>query len=681
MSTTFRANPINTEAKYQALLASIDEGFCVVEVIFDQQDNPVDYRFLEVNPSFERQTGLVGVRGRTMRQLAPRHEQYWFDIYGRIALTGEPARFEQRAEQLNHRWYDVYAWRHGRPQDRQVAILFNDVTLRKNSEEALRRSEARLEAELADVLLLQKVSAELVHEKDPDALYGKIVDAAMAIMRSDFASMQQLYPDRGKGGELRLLAFRGFNPQAAAFWEWVRADSESTCGIALRRGTRVIESDVARSELMAGTSDQATYVHAGIGAVQSTPLMSRSGKLLGMLSTHWREPHRPSERDLWLLDILARQAADLIERRHADQVLGKLAAIVESSDDAIVSKNLDGIIMSWNRGAEKLFGYTAGEAIGQPIKMLMPPDRVNEELGILQRIREGLRMDHYETMRRRKDGSLVDVSLSVSPILERGTVVGASKIARDITERKRAEAALREIDRRKEEFLAMLSHELRNPLAPMRHAVTLLQQADEEEIRRQACAILDRQVEHMTKLVEELLDISRISRGGIEVHKQQIDLASIVETAVETSRPLVEAAGHKLEVTLPQAPVSIVGDGQRLAQVVSNLLNNAAKYTPRGGRIGLNISTAPNAAAISVRDNGIGIAAGDLPRLFNMFTQLDGARRCSPDGMGVGLALARQLVELHGGTIEARSEGLGRGSEFTVRLPLPAVDGRSSAST
>jgi PAS domain S-box-containing protein len=404
--------------------------------------------------------------------------------------------------------------------------------------------------------------------------------------------------------------------------------------------------------------------------------MSRGGKLMGMLSTHWRLPHQPADHDLRLLDIVARQAADLIERGHAEQALDRLAAIVESSDDAIIGKNLEGIITSWNRGAEHLFGYTAQEVIGRPVTMLMPPDRISEEPGILEQIRRGERIDHYETVRRRKDGALLDISLSLSPIVDRkGKVIGASKIARDVTRRKQIEAALRDEEHRKEEFIAMVSHELRNPLAPMRNAVTLLLQADDDAgIRRQAVAILDRQVEHMTRLVEELLDISRIGRGNIEVEKHEVDLAAIVQTAVETSRPLVEAGHHHLDVTLPGTPVSIVADGQRMAEVLSNLLNNAAKYTPPGGRIGLNVSMVSNAAAISVRDNGIGISAGDLPKLFLMFSRLEGARRRVPGGMGVGLALARYVVEMHGGTIEARSEGPGRGSEFTVRIPLRAAD-------
>ena len=415
-----------------------------------------------------------------------------------------------------------------------------------------RQTEKQLEAELRDSRLLQEISAQLIREQNVSALYEKIIDGAVAIMRSQFASMQMLYPERGKGGELLLLAFRGFNPQAAKFWEWVRADSESTCGVALRTGRRVIAADVENCDFMAGTEDLATYLQTGIRAVQTTPLFSRDGKLVGMISTHWKRPHQPSERDLRLLDILARQAADLIERR-------------------------------------------------------------------------------------------------------------------------RAEEALREADRRKDEFLAMLSHELRNPLAPICSVVTLLQlQGDvaTPELRAQACGILARQVGHLVRLVDDLLDVSRITRGTLDLQPRSVELAAIVENAVETSRPLIDAAAHELELDLPREPVRALGDPVRLAQVVTNILNNAARYTPRGGRIRLALRRDGAEAVISVRDSGIGIEPAALPGIFEMFAQAEGTRRRFPGGLGVGLALARTLAEMHGGSIQGASEGPGRGSEFVVRLPI-----------
>jgi PAS domain S-box-containing protein len=289
---------------------------------------------------------------------------------------------------------------------------------------------------------LQKIGSQLIDATDAEALNEKILDAAVAIMRSDFASMQMFDPERG---ELRLLAHRGFNQAAAAFWERVQPASGSTCGAALATGNRSIVPDIELSDFMAGSEDLETYRQTGIRAVQSTPLVSRAGRLLGMISTHWRNPHQPSEHDLRHLDAVAREAADLIDRKQAELTNQRLAAIVDSSHDAIMSKDLNGLIRTWNRGAERLFGYTSDEIIGRSITTLIPPDRHLEEVQILERIRRSERVDPYETVRRRSDGSLVEVSVSVSPLRNAaGDVIGASKIARDNTERRKAESALAE---------------------------------------------------------------------------------------------------------------------------------------------------------------------------------------------------------------------------------------------
>jgi PAS domain S-box-containing protein len=313
---------------------------------------------------------------------------------------------------------------------------------RTRVEEALRESQSQLVAELAATQQLHKISTQLIEANDVEVLYEKILDAAVAIMRSDFASMQMFYPKRG---ELRLLAYRGFNPIAAASWEWVGPGSGTSCSRALATGHRAIVPDVELSDYMAGSEDLETFRQTGIRAMQSTPLFSRGGRLLGMISTHWRRPHEPSERDLRLLDVLARQAADLIERKQAELADQRLAAIVDSSHDAVVSKDTDGLIASWNRGAERLFGYAADEMVGQSITTLIPQDRQHEEAQILERVRRGERVDPFETLRKRKDGTYVDVSVSASPLRNAsGEVIGASTILRDITARKKAELALAE---------------------------------------------------------------------------------------------------------------------------------------------------------------------------------------------------------------------------------------------
>jgi PAS domain S-box-containing protein len=484
-----------------------------------------------------------------------------------------------------------------------------------------------------------------------------------------------------------------------------------------------------------------------------------------------------------------------------------LAAIVESSDDAIISKSLDGIIQSWNAAAERLFGYTAAQAVGRHISLIIPPDRITEEERIIATLKAGQRIEHFDTVRLRSDGKLVQVSLTISPVRdEAGRVVGASKIARDITgrreaeererrllaeaatanakfraffdqgplyagvmaldgtlleanrlsleacaytreqvigkkfwecpwwspspelmatiragtaraaagevfraelpyyvadgsermvdfillpikdesgrviflaptgsditERRRAEAALREADRRKDEFLATLAHELRNPLAPIRNSLQVIRLSPDRQAREQAGTLMERQLEQMVRLVDDLLDVSRITRGKLELRREQVQLSAVVASAVDTSRPLIDHLGHELTVTLPRQPIVVDADLTRLAQVISNLLNNSAKYTDRGGHIWLTAERQGSEVVVSVRDTGIGIAADELPRVFGMFSQVDHSLERSQGGLGIGLTLVKRLVEMHGGRVEARSKGLGKGAEFIVGLPL-----------
>jgi len=287
-------------------------------------------------------------------------------------------------------------------------------------------------------------------------------------------------------------------------------------------------------------------------------------------------------------------------------------------------------------------------------------------------LRRGERIDHFETIRVAKDGRLLDISLSVSPVRDdSGRVIGASKVARDITERKRSEAALRDADRRKDEFLATLAHELRNPLAPIRHSLEILLRAEgDPRLSRHATDILKRQLSHMVRLVDDLLDVSRITRDKLQLKKTRVELAAIIRHAVEASRPLAESDQQSIDVSLPDQPIYLDADPVRLTQVFSNLFNNACQYTEPGGRIWLTATQQKGEAVVLVRDSGIGMPADQLDGIFEMFAQVEDDGERPRRGLGIGLTLVRRLVQLHGGTVTARSEGRGLGSEFEVRLPV-----------
>ncbi len=369
--------------------------------------------------------------------------------------------------------------------------------------------------------------------------------------------------------------------------------------------------------------------------------------------------------------------------------VARLAAIVESCDDAIVGKTLGGIITSWNRGAERLFGYTAPETIGRSILLLIPPDRRDEEATILARLCRGERIEHFETQRLTKSGEQIDVSLTVSPIRDaRGRVVGASKIARDIRERRRIEEAqklLMEAERHareqaqranllKDEFLSVLSHELRTPLSAIQAWGHLLAagRARPEEMR-QAGEVIVRNAMVQRRVIDDLLDIGRIVSGRLRVELEPVDPIQIARAALDTIRPAALAKRIQIVDTLDQGVPAVRADPARLQQVLWNLLSNAVKFTPEGGHVHLSLVCADGHLSYTVTDNGRGIDGDFLPRVFERFAQGDATRSRQHGGLGLGLAIAKQLMELQGGSISAASDGKDSGATFTVTLPVPDV--------
>ncbi|HEY2799699.1 MAG TPA: ATP-binding protein [Chthoniobacterales bacterium] len=357
-------------------------------------------------------------------------------------------------------------------------------------------------------------------------------------------------------------------------------------------------------------------------------------------------------------------------------------AIVDSSEDAIVSKNLRSIVLSWNKSAERIFGYSAEEMIGESIVRLLPPDRPDEEKHILARLQRGERVEHFETRRRRKDGTIIDVSLTISPIRDaRGVIVGASKIARDVTQQKADYEALRRANRFKTDFLTTLSHELRTPLNAILGWVQVLKENPNPQDFAEALPVIERNVRVQAQLIEDLLDLSRIESGKLSLDIRPVDLAAVATAGMETVRPAAVAKEIKLTSTFASVSGTVMGDQDRLQQVVWNLLTNAIKFTPRGGRVHVLIQRVNSHIELCVADNGEGIAPEFLGQVFDRFRQADASTTRRYGGLGVGLSIVKHLTELHGGGVRVTSDGIGLGATFCVSLPLQTVRRDSGSAT
>jgi PAS domain S-box-containing protein len=371
-------------------------------------------------------------------------------------------------------------------------------------------------------------------------------------------------------------------------------------------------------------------------------------------------------------------AVDVTEQVRAEQALrdseARLRAIVEAAVDGIVTIREDGVIESVNPAVERLFGYSASELLGRNVSILMPEPHRGEHDAYLERYRRTGRRTIVgvgrEVVGRRKDGTTFPMDLAVSE-LHLGGQRMFTGLLHDQTARTRAEEGLREADRRKTEFLATLAHELRNPLAPIRNSLEILKRAQgDPEAQRRGRETIERQVDHLVRLVDDLVDVSRITRDRLELRRTRVDLASIVHQAVETCRPVAERGGQSIEVELPGHPVQLDADPVRLVQVVANLLGNASKFSPRGTILRVSATQRDAEVVLSVEDDGVGIPSDKLASVFEMFVQLEPPAESTRVGLGIGLTLSKRLIELHGGSIEARSRGPGKGSEFVVRLPV-----------
>jgi len=626
-----------SEARYRSLFTAMDEGFLLAELVRDDAGHPVDFRLLELNPAFEKLTGLTlpSMTGRTARELVPKLDPWWIETYARLVETGEPIRFERYTPSLD-RWYAVVAFARGGD---QFAALYDDITSRKKAEQALRATESRFRT------LVQNVRDYAIFIVDPSGIITEWTEGAERVM--GYRAQEAI------GQHVSLL----YSKEDVANGEAWRELAEAS-----RRGRA--EREVWRMRRGGGrfwANEITTAIHDPSGTPVGFTKVSR----------------------------------DLSERKHMQDALRDVEQrhrlIVESARDfAIFMTDPEGRITTWNPGAEHIFGYSAFDIIGRPASVLFTPEAA--ALGAFERelgtaASEGRASD--DGWQLRKDGTRFWASgVMASMRDEAGRLRGFVKVLRDRTDARRVEeerervlqrekAARRDAEaamRMRDEFVAVVSHELRTPLSAILLWARMLRAgAIKPQDQARALVTIEQSATAQRKLIDDLLDASRMLSGKVQLSVREVELAPLIHSAIEVVRPMSEAKGVLVTAELADTAAQARVDPDRLQQVLWNLLHNALKFTPAGGRVCVRLSRLQRAVRLEVEDTGRGISPAFLPHVFERFRQADTSTTREHGGLGLGLSITHQLVELHGGTIRASSAGEGRGATFTIELPLVEV--------
>ena len=658
-----------SEEQFRTLFESMDEGFCVIELAFDEGGRARDYRVLKMNPAFEEHTGMSGLVGRSVREAIPDLEEFWYETYGRVAATGEPTRFVRETAIRGGRWLDVYAFRLGAAGSNKVAILFSDVTARRRAEETVKANEARNSFLVTLTDTLRPLSDPIHVQVEASRVLGKWLGANRVLyyeVQGDDCVVERDYTDAAPSIAGRYPT-SSFGPDLLAV---------------LQAGRTATAPDLDALPLT--PDEQAVYASLKVRSYMSVPLI-KQGKLVAGLSVHADSVRKWTPTEIAVAEDTAERTWAAVERAKAEialrasEVRRRLA--LEAAD--LGTWHVDPLTRLTKTDARyrAIFGITE-EWIDylQLFAVIHPDDRP-----AVEQAAAGAQLDN--AVPSAIEYRVVHPDGTVRWVLGQGRLIdegeGESKVASfsgtvmDITEKKRIEeererlvAQLRQADRQKDEFLATLAHELRNPLAPIHNGLCLMKLGGSvTEALEKTCSMMERQVEQMTRLIDDLMDVTRINQGKIVLKKTRINLADAVWNAVDICRPLIDARSQALTVTLPPEPVYVDGDLTRVSQIFGNLLNNAAKFTDDGGRIRLVVERQGAEAILCVEDNGVGIAAENLGHVFDMFAQIDRSLEKSQGGLGIGLHIVRRLVELHDGHTTVESGGLGTGSRFVVRLP------------
>ena len=562
--------------------------------------------------------------------------------------------------------------------------LRGDIDRRKAAEAELAATKDELAAQVESLTQLHELAMRLGGMTELPAMLQSVLETAVGAQGADFGLV---WLHVRETGSLVAAASRNFGAEALRHFQRLTPGPDGgAAGNAFARHCRWIIEDVEADPGFERFREGASA--AGFRAVHSTPIVTSSGELLGVISVHFARKHQPSQRDMQVADVCARHAADAIEGCRGQKALREserlYRAIGESMDFGVWICDATGRNTYASESFLRLSGLTQEQCSGFGWGSILHPEDRERTIAEWQRVvDEGGKWD-VEHRIRGVDGKWHSVLARGVPIRDdQGAITGWAGINLDIERLKQVEAELRELDQRKNEFLATLAHELRNPLAPLRNGLEVMKLAADPGMLEKARAMMERQLSQMVRLVDDLLDVSRVSRGKIELRRADIDIAAVLRNAIETSQPLVAERMHRLVTRLPRERIVVHADLTRLSQVFWNLLNNAAKYTLPGGVIELEVGARNSEVVVSIRDNGIGIPPDMQARVFDIFTQVDRSLEKSQGGLGIGLSIAKRLVEMHGGTLTVRSDGHGKGSEFTVRLPAsvdaPTADAEPEA--
>jgi len=632
------------EQTNHALIDTMDDGFCLIDMIDDADGRAVDYLFIEVNRAFATHTGLENSLGKTARQLVPGLEQRWVDTYDEIARSGVARRFEEGSEAMG-KWFTVYASPIAHPHKRRVALLFTDITRQKLAERALQASETAARAAAAQA------------EADRRRLDALLSAAPVGIVYVDehgaMSSANEM--NRVLWGEHPMST----SAEQYAEWRGWWADGSERHGRqlashewALARALRgeQVDADFVEIEPFGKPGERRTLL------TRATAIRDEAGSVKGAVAAS--------------TDLTALVAT----QRALRESEGKFRTITEAVPQMVWSSLPDGRNDYSNRRWHEFTGLAQPDLAGSNWSAAIHPDDQPRLQALWRDSLASGKLFELEHRLRHHSGAYHWVLNRALPVRdEAGNIIRWMGTVTDMHDQKLAADELKAANARKDEFLAMLAHELRNPLAPISTAAQMLRlsSADPKRIAH-ASEVIGRQVRHMVELVDDLLDVSRVTRGLVELEREPVDLKSVIQNAIEQARPLIEKKGHTLSTRLGAANVTVTGDRKRLVQVMTNLINNAAKYTPNGGAITVAADPGPGQVDIKVRDNGIGIESALLPDIFELFTQAKRTPDRAQGGLGLGLALVRSMVSLHGGTVEAFSDGPGLGSCFSVTLPLGA---------